>query len=106
MREIRNFIRDAYSINNELTAPALCKKIENELGYEVKLTMLKKLRRELGFVYKSTKYSHLIRPTNKEKRIQFCTRMNHLLTAYSLMKPPSVRFEHEDLLCTERSVIS
>uniref|UniRef100_A0A1I7XM94 HTH_33 domain-containing protein n=1 Tax=Heterorhabditis bacteriophora TaxID=37862 RepID=A0A1I7XM94_HETBA len=66
MREIRNFIRDAYSINNELTAPALCKKIENELGYEVKLTMLKKLRRELGFICKSTKCGHLIRPANKK----------------------------------------
>uniref|UniRef100_A0A1I7WQZ9 HTH_21 domain-containing protein n=1 Tax=Heterorhabditis bacteriophora TaxID=37862 RepID=A0A1I7WQZ9_HETBA len=71
MREIRNFIHDTYSINNELTAPDLCKKIENELGYEVKLTILKKLRRELGFVCRSTKYSYLIRLTNKEKLLQY-----------------------------------
>uniref|UniRef100_A0A1I7WLE8 DDE_3 domain-containing protein n=1 Tax=Heterorhabditis bacteriophora TaxID=37862 RepID=A0A1I7WLE8_HETBA len=75
MRKIRNFIRDAYSINNALTASALCKKIENELGYEVKLTMLKKFRQELGFVWKSTKCGHLIRPANKEKQLQFCTRI-------------------------------
>uniref|UniRef100_A0A1I7XAJ9 Histone-lysine N-methyltransferase SETMAR n=1 Tax=Heterorhabditis bacteriophora TaxID=37862 RepID=A0A1I7XAJ9_HETBA len=75
MREIRNFIRDAYSINNELTAPALCKKIENELEYEVKLIMLKKLCRKLGFVCKSTKYGHLICSANKEKLLQPCSRM-------------------------------
>ena len=58
--------------NDELTAPKLGKKLQEQFGVDFSESKVKRLRQKLGWVQTGTKYCQLIHETNRAKRLEFC----------------------------------
>ena len=70
------FIDDAMAENDELTARRLREKLEDRWpGISVSLSTVKRTRKHLGWVATRPKYCQLIRDGNKDKRLEWCKKM-------------------------------
>lgn len=70
--ELMNFIDAEMEKNDELTAPKLRRKLQEEFGVNFSESKVKRLRKKLGWVQTGTKYCQLIREANRTKRLDFC----------------------------------
>ncbi|PIO59665.1 hypothetical protein TELCIR_18868 [Teladorsagia circumcincta] len=75
---IRRILEDCYSADSSVTIAVILKRLK-ERNIVISPSQVRRLREKLGYRKAPTKYCHIIRDTNKEKRLQFCTRMieNH-----------------------------
>ena len=70
--EHKNFVNASMEETPDLSAAMLKGKIMDRFGLEVSENSVKVFRRKLGWVQTSTKYCHMIRDVNKEKRVLWC----------------------------------
>ena len=70
--ELMNFIDAEMEKNDELTAPKLRRKLQEEFGVNFSESKVKRLSKKLGWVQRGTKYCQLIREANRTKRLDFC----------------------------------
>ena len=69
--EVLNFIDAEMERNDELTAPHLRKKINENFHCDFSESKVKRIRKKLGWVQTGTKYCQLIREPNRVKRLEF-----------------------------------
>ena len=60
-----------HTVDDEMTAPQLTKRINNRFGKHLSQDKVKRLRRKLGWVCTATKYCQLIRGPNRLKGQEF-----------------------------------
>ena len=81
-------------MNDELTAPKLGKKLQEQFEVDFSESKVKRPRQKLGWVQTSRKYCQLIRKTNRAKRLEFCLSvwktMSSSMTSSSQMNVPSI----------------
>ena len=65
--EVLNFIDAEMEKNDELRAPKLRKKLQEQFSVDFSDSKVKRLRQKLGWVQTGTKYCQLIRETNHAK---------------------------------------
>ncbi|VDM81260.1 unnamed protein product [Strongylus vulgaris] len=71
---IKEIIADTYKADSSATIAFILGRLR-ERNIFVSASQVRDIRKMLGFVRATTKYCHMIRDVNKEKRIDFCTRM-------------------------------
>ena len=100
-REHYQFTDEAMASNDELTARRLREKLEDRWpGIAVSLSTVKRARRYLGWVATRPKYCQLIRKNNKEKRLEWCKRMeNEGFTDVVWTDECSVQLDNHGRLC-------
>lgn len=72
MPEVLNVIDTEMEKKDELTAPKLRKKLQEQFGINFSESKVKRLRQKLGWVQTGMKYCQLIREANCAKRLEFC----------------------------------
>lgn len=70
--QLLDFIDAEMDKNDELTAPNLRRKINEEFQVDFSESKVKRLRSKLGWVQTGTKYCQLIREANRVKCLEFC----------------------------------
>ena len=103
--EVLNFIDAEMEKNDELTAPKLGKKLQEQFGVNFSESKVKKLRQKLGWVQTGTKYCQLIRETNRAKRLEFCLKCvedNEQFDDVIFTDECSVHMEKHAKLCFRR----
>ncbi|KAK6017266.1 hypothetical protein OSTOST_17214 [Ostertagia ostertagi] len=71
---IKRIIEDSYSANSSATSSLVMRRLR-ERNILISRSHVSRLRVKLGYRRTTTKYCHLIRDANKEKRWDFCRRM-------------------------------
>ena len=91
--------------DDELTAPKLHIKVQEQFGFNFSESKVKRLRRKLGWVQTGTKYCQLIRETNRGKRLEFslkCVEDNEQFDDVIFTDECSVHMEKHAKLCFHR----
>ena len=71
---IKRVIADTYRADSSATVKFTLQRLSLR-NVSVSASHLRTIRKEMGLRRNSTKYCHMIRDVNKEKRVEFCTRM-------------------------------
>lgn len=74
-QEHRDYIDQVMNDQPDTTAKTLKDGIFQTFGISVSEQTVAKVRRDLGWIQKGTRYCHMIRNENKEKRLDWCQRM-------------------------------
>ncbi|KAK6032917.1 hypothetical protein OSTOST_00878 [Ostertagia ostertagi] len=74
LRTIKSIIEDSFSADSSTTTAHIIRRL-HERNISISAAQVRRLRKKLGLLRTTTKYCHMIRDVNKEKRFTFCTRM-------------------------------
>ena len=74
-QEHKDFIDLCMSNHPDMTAKILSDRIMEQFGIRMSDSRINTVRRDCGWIQKGTRYCQLIRHANKEKRVEWCTRM-------------------------------